>query len=165
MLRILKGKGWPTAALILIGALCAATAQAQPNITCNNAAFGGGPITTFDFTGGATVGSFVPTGAFDSNNGRGLLVLGNKVYYTELTGGVGATDFIRVAPFNGGAGGADTGTLANPRPTVGIQDVAFSNGVMYILTGYPSDAPEVFGLDPVTGADVSGPEAIADPAA
>ncbi len=165
MSQILKGNGWLMAAVMFVVALCAATAQAQPDITCNNAALGGGPITTFDFTGGATVSSFVPTGAFGTNNGRGLLVLGNKVYYTELTSGFGPTDFIRVAPFNGGAGGADTGTLANPRPTTGIQDVAFSNGVMYVLTGYPSDAPEVFGLDPVTGAIVSGPVSIAAPAA
>ena len=165
MSRILKGYGWPTAAIMLVVALCAATAQAQPDITCNNSAFGGGPITTFDFTGGATVGSFVPTSAVGFDNGRGLLVLGNKVYYTELIGGSGPTDFIRVAPFNGGAGGADTGALPNPRPTVGVQDVAFSNGVMYILTGYPTDTPEVFGLDPVTGAVVSGPVAIAAPAA
>src|SRR5260370_25053211 len=103
MSRILKGKGWPTAALTLVVALCAATVQAQPNITCNNAGFGGTPITTYDFTGGATVASFVPTGATGANNGRGVLVLGNKVYYTELTGlGFGPTDFIRIAPFNGG---------------------------------------------------------------
>jgi len=151
---------------MLIVALCAATAQAQPNITCNNSAFGTGPITTYDFTGGATVGSFLPTGAFGNNNGRGVLVIGNNVYYTELTGfGFGPTDFIRIAPFNGGAGGADTGALANPRPTTGVQDVAFSNGVLYVLTGYPVDPLEVFGLDPLTGAIVSGPVAIAGPAA
>ena len=166
MSLILKRIGWPTAALMLVAALCASAAQAQPDITCNSAALGGGPITTFDFTGGATVGSFVPTGAFGTNNGRGLLVLGNNVYYTELTGtGFAPTDFIRIAPFNGGAGGADTGALPNPRPTVGVQDVAFANGVLYVLTGYPSAAPEVFGLDPVTGAVLSGPVSIAAPAA
>lgn len=163
MSRILKGNGRLTATLTLVVALCATTAQAQPNITCNNAGFATGPITTYDFTGGATVGSFLPTGAFGGNNGRGVLVIGNKVYYTELTGGFGATDFIRIAPFNGGTGGADTGALANPRPTTGVQDVAFSNGVLYVLTGYPLDAPKVFGLNPVTGAVVSGPIAIAAP--
>ncbi len=166
MSRILKWNGWLTAALTLVVALCAATVQAQPNITCNNAGFGGVPITTYDFTGGATVASFVPTGATGANNGRGVLVLGNKVYYTELTGlGFGPTDFIRIAPFNGGAGGADIGTLANPRPTTGVQDVAFSGGALYVLTGYPVDALEVFKLDPLTGTVLSGPVAIAGPAA
>jgi hypothetical protein len=49
----------------------------------------GGPITTYDFTGGAVVGTFIPTGAFDANNGRGVEVIGNLVYYTELSGGGG----------------------------------------------------------------------------
>jgi hypothetical protein len=77
----------------------------------------------------------------------------------------GGTDFIRIAPFNGGAGGPDIGTLPNPRPGFGVQDLAFSNGVLYVLTGYPSAALEVFGLNPLTGAVVSGPVSIAAPAA
>jgi hypothetical protein len=152
-------------AFTVLGALCAATAQAQPSITCNNSAFGGGPITTYDFTGGAVLGSFVPTGASDSNNGRGVEVIGNNIYYTELTDMFGPTDFIRIAPFNGGAGGADIGTLPNPRPTVGVQDLAFFDGVLYAMTGYPTSALEVFGLNPVTGAIVSGPVSISAPAA
>jgi len=152
-------------ALTLVVSLWAATAQAQPLIVGNYAAFGGGPIRTYNFTGGALVGSFVPTGAFDSNNGRGVLVLGNKVYYTELTAGFGPTDFIRIAPFNGGAGGADIGSLPNPRPGTGVQDLAVSNGVLYALTGYPFTAPpQVFGLNPLTGAVLSGPVSIAGPA-
>jgi hypothetical protein len=103
-------------------AVWAATAQADPLIVGNHSAFGGGPIQTWDFaTGGATVGSFVPTGASDSNNGRGVAVLGNKVYYTELSNGFGPTPSIEVAPFNGGAGGADITTLPNPRPGFGVR--------------------------------------------
>src|SRR5215831_1695061 len=92
-----RTRGWIAVALILVVALWAATAQAAPLIICNNAAFGGGPIRTYDFAiGGAPGASFIPTGAFDSNNGRGVLVLDNKVYYTELSSGFGPTDFIRV---------------------------------------------------------------------
>ena len=150
-------------ALTLVLGLSVARAQAQL-IVGNTAAFGGGPIKTHDFATGGTVGSFVPTGAFNSNNGRGLAVLDNEVFYTELSGGFGATDFIRVAPFNGGAGGADIRTLPNPRPGFGIQDLAFSGGVLYALTGYPFSSLKVFGLNPVTGAVLSGPVSIAGPA-
>lgn len=158
---------------ILVVALWAATAQAQPLITCNNAAsevlFTSQPITTYDFSDGDVVGSFLPTGArppFDVfANGRGVLVLGNKVYYTELDDNDPnfATDFIRIAPFNGGAGGADIGTLPNPRPGFGVSDLTFSNGVLYVLTGYPFDTPEVFGLNPLTGAVQRGPITISVP--
>lgn len=147
------------------GSFWAATAQADPLIIGNNAAAGGGPIQTYDFaTGGAPVASFVPTGASALlANGRGVLVLGNKVYYTELVGlgGFGPTPSIQVAPFNGGAGGADITTLPNPRPGTGVQDLAIANGVLYVLTGYPfTTPPQVFGLNPVTGAVVSGPVTI-----
>jgi hypothetical protein len=101
--------------LVLIGLLCA-TAQGQPSplVAGNNAAAGNGPIATTDFPEGPTV-SFIPDGAKagTDSNGRGILVLGNKVYYTELSNLFGPTDFIRVAPFNGGKGGSD-----NAVPTV-----------------------------------------------
>jgi hypothetical protein len=162
----LKASGLLTMAFTLVVALWAAIAQAQPLITCNQGGLNGStPINTYDFTSGALVGSFVPTGAFDLNDGRGVEVIGNKVYYTELTDQEGPTDFIRIAPFNGGAGGADIGTLPNPRPGFGIQDVAFRNGVLYVMTGYPSDPLEVFGLNPFTGAVVKGPISISAPAA
>jgi len=164
MSQTFRASGWIAVAFTFVVALWAATAQAQPLITCNNAAFGGGPITTYNFTGGAVVGSFVPTGAFDANNGRGVLVLGNKVHYTELSSGFGPTDFIRIAPYNGGAGGADIGTLPNPDPGKGVQDLATSNGVLYAMTGYFSGPLKVFGLNPLTGAVVSGPVSIAAPA-
>jgi hypothetical protein len=84
--------------------------------------------------------SFVPTGALRApNNGRGVLVLGNKIYYTELVGddGFGPTDFIHAAPFNGGAGGPDNPAwaLPNPRPRCGVQDLAYHDGFIYALTG------------------------------
>ena len=132
-----------------------------PLIVGNNAAAGGGPIQTFDFSaGGAPVASFVPTGASDSNNGRGVDVVGSEVFYTELSSGFGPTSSIEVAPYNGGAGGADTRTLPNPRPTTGIQDLASSGGALYVLTGYPNQALEVFKLDPSTGAVLAGPISI-----
>jgi hypothetical protein len=167
---ILKGIGRLAPAFALIVALFATTtAQAGPLITCNQAAQGGGPITTYDFSGGATVASFVPTGALPNGNGRGVQVLGNNIYYTELVftppSFFGPTDVIHIAPYNGGAGGADTRTIPNPRPTVGIQDLAYFNGVLYILTGYPFDAPQVFGLNPSNGAVVIGPISISAPGA
>lgn len=145
------------------GAKVTVTVQ-PPLIVGNSAAFGGGPIATFDFATGATVGYFVPTGAFDNNNGRGVAVRDNEVFYTELTNGFGPTDFIRVAPFNGGAGGSDTRAIPNPRPGTGIQDLAFFGPVLYVLTGYPSSPLQVFRLDPVTGNVLSAPVAIAGPA-
>jgi len=75
----------------------AATAQADPLIIGNNAAFSGGPIQTYDFaTGGAPQASFVPSSATGSKNGRGVAVFDGNVYYTELTSGLGASDGIHV---------------------------------------------------------------------
>jgi len=116
----------------------------QALIVGNTAACGNGPVSTFDANTGAAVGSFIPSGASGCNNGRGVEVFSNNVYYTELANGFGATDVIHVAPFNGGAGGADIGTIPSPRPTTGIQDLDFSGGFLYALTGYPSDLLQVF---------------------
>ena len=136
-----------------------------PLIIGNNANFGGGPIQTFDFsTGGPPVAEFVPTGASDSNNGRGLEVIGSEVFYTELSGGFGETLSIEVAPYSGGAGGSDTRTLPNPRPGTGTQDLAASGGSLYALTGYPSSPLEVFKLNPSSGEVLAGPISIAAPA-
>jgi hypothetical protein len=142
------------------GSTC--TTPTNINIVGNNAAFGGGPIQTYDFNTGALVNSFVPDGAtIDSNNGRAVLVVGNEVFYTELCcGGVGATDFIRVAPFNGGAGGADIRSLPNPSSS-GVQDLAFAGGALYALTGYSGGPLQVFKLDPTSGAVLGGPVPIA----
>lgn len=163
--NVTRGTGSLTAALILVVSLWAAPAQSQ-TIVGNSAGFGGGPIDSFDFATGALLNSFVPAGALVGNsNGRGLLVLGNNVYYTELNPCCfGPTDSIRVAPYNGGAGGADTRTIPNPRPGDGVQDLSYANGLIYALTGYITDTPEVFALSPVTGAVVSGPVSIASPA-
>ena len=101
----------------------------------NSAAFGNGPIGTVDMTTGLQVGSFIPDQAkIGSNNGRGVAVLGNFVYYTELVGGFGASSGIYVAPFNNGAGGADIKSFANPVPGTGIVDLAESGGVLYAIT-------------------------------
>jgi hypothetical protein len=92
-------------ALALLGT--GGVAQADTLCIQNNAAFGNGPIVTVDCTTHTFVNSFIPDNAkIGSNNGRGVEVLGNFVYYTELGGGgFGATDAIHVAPFNNGAGG------------------------------------------------------------
>ncbi len=140
-----------------------------PLIVGNNAAFGGGPIQTYDFGTGSLVNSFVPDGATSgpSNNGRAVAVAGNKVFYSELSGsGFGPSDAIHIAPFNGGVGGSDIGTLPNPAPSVGIQDLDYANGALYALTGYPSGSLQVWKLDPTTGAVLAGPIAInSDPSA
>jgi hypothetical protein len=149
------------------GSLWAATAQAHL-IIANELAVtpSGSPIETYAFdTGGARVAFFFPTGASGVHSGSGVAVLGNKVYYTELPlGGFGSTDSIRIAPFNGGAGGADImPPLPNPRPGAGIRDLDVANGVVYVLTGFPSASVQVFGLDPLTGLVVSGPVTISGP--
>jgi hypothetical protein len=140
------------------GTTCAKPLKPPFSIVGNNAAFGDGPIQTYDFNTGALVNSFVPDGAtIDSNNGRAVLVVGNEVFYTELCcGGFGATDFIRVAPFNGGAGGADIRTLPNPSSS-GVQDLAFAGGALYALTGYTGGPLQVFKLDPTNGTVLGGP--------
>jgi hypothetical protein len=110
-------------------------------VSGNSAAFGHGPISTYDVTTHTFVGSFVPDGAFGSNNGRGLALTKNEFFYTELTNGFGATDGIRVAPFNGGNGGADVGFFPNPIPGQGIADLAFGAEGLWVLAGYPSVGP------------------------
>ncbi len=137
-----------------------------PLIVANNAAVAGGPIQTYDFGTGGIVNSFAPDGAANGN-GRGVAVVGNEVFYTELNGSeFGPSDSIHVAPFNGGAGGHDTRTLPNPAPSVGIQDLDYAKGALYALTGYPSGSLQVWKLDPTTGAVLAGPIAInSDPGA
>ncbi len=153
-----------TVAVLLLSALPAMASG--PLIVGNNANIGGGPIQTYDFsTGGSPLAEFVPSGAGGSNNGRGLEVIGSEVFYTELSNSFGASDAIHVAPYNGGAGGADTRTIPNPRPTTGIQDLAASGGSLYALTGYPYEELQVFKLRPSSGAVLAGPIKIAAPAA
>jgi hypothetical protein len=47
----------------------------------------------------------------------------------------------------------------------GIQDLTFSNSILYVLTGYDTQVPIVYGLNLVTGAVIKGPVTIAQPAA
>ena len=112
----------------------------------NNASAGGGPIVTVDLTNQTPVNSFIPDNALNcslgSCNGRGVEVLGNFVYYTELNGGFGPSDGIHVAPLNNGAGGADITSFPNPVPGTGVVDLAAAGGKLYAMTGYP-DGPEV----------------------
>ena len=130
----------------------------EPLIVGNNAAFGGGPIQTYDFGTGALVNSFVPDAANNGGNGRAVAVVGNNVFYSELSNGDGPSDAIHVAPFHSGAGGSDTSTLPNPAPSAGIQDLDYANGALYALTGYDTAGPvQAWKLDPGTGAVLSGP--------
>jgi hypothetical protein len=142
-----------------VGILAASgmAAHADVIVAANSAAFGNGPIGAFNFTTGSPVNSFVPDGAFDSNNGRGLAMTLDRYFYTELLGGFGATDMIRIAPYNNGLGGADIGSFANPAPGQGVQALAFGAAGLYVLTGYPSSTPTVWVLNGVTGALVGGP--------
>jgi len=153
-------------AIVATGGSRASASGTGPIIVGNTAAYGGGPIQSYDFSaGGAPTASFVPSGATGSNNGRGLVVIGSEVYYTELSNRFGATPSIEVAPYNGGAGGADTRTLPNPRPGFGIQDLKTFGGALYVLTGYSTNPLEVFKLNPFSGAVLGGPISIASPAA
>jgi hypothetical protein len=141
--------------------------------------FGGGPIETFDFdAGGTQVGAFTPDGALPSSQtrlGRGLVVIGEEFFYTELSitnvydpdsdtyQAFLRTEAIRVGPFNGGAGGADTRTIPNPSPLEGIASLAYADGVLYVLTGYtfegvtPVSPLRVWKLNPSTGAVLATP--------
>jgi hypothetical protein len=143
------------------GSTCTTTQPPASTIVGNNAADGGGPIQTYDLSTGSLVNSFVPDGAQPSGaNGRAVEVAGNEIFYSELSNLFGASDGIHVAPFNGGAGGSDLRVLPNPSPTTGIQDLEFSNGNLYALTGYPNGSLQVWKLDPSNGAVLAGPVAI-----
>jgi hypothetical protein len=125
----------------------------------NQAAFGNGVIESIDLDTHTVLGSFIPDGAkLGTNNGRGVqLFLGsNLVYYTELTNGFGSTDFIRVAPYNNGAGGADITHFANPVPGTGVVDLAGSGGFLYVMTGYPN-GPEVVQKTDGVGNNIGAP--------
>jgi hypothetical protein len=150
-------------ALVALGLLITSSfALADVLIIGNNAAFGNGPIQTYSFTTGALVAQFVPDGAVGTNDGRGIAVANGLVYYTELStslgGGIGPSDGIHLAPFNGGAGGSDITVLPNPNPLFGIQDLAYSQGYLFALTGYSDQdtgIPTVYKLDPSTGTVVN----------
>jgi hypothetical protein len=152
--------GFSTLALLLVGG---AQAVSGPIIVGNN---GSGvidqPIQTFDFATGDVLNSFTPTGAAGAS-GHGLAVAGNTVYYTETTGGIGPSDGIHVAPFNGGAGGPDTMVLPNPRPGTGISNLKFHDGILYAMAGKFFASPVVYELNPTNGA-VLGSVAISGPA-
>ena len=151
-------------AVLAVGLLSVGTARADVFTTAvtNNAAYGGGPIQTWvlNLTMGTAVsgGSFVPTGAMvGSANGRAIAVTNTQFYYTELSGGFGATPSIESGLFNGGAGSADNGSVANPTPGLGIQNLHFGGGGLYAVAGYPTSGPFVYVFNPNTGAIISGP--------
>jgi hypothetical protein len=137
-----------------------------PLIVGNSGSIGDGPIETwYGGSGGSPIASFVPDGAADGASGRGLALIGNELFYTELTGGSGPTDLSRVAPFNGGLGAADTRSLPNPDRATGIAALATAEGVLYVLSGHGgSGPPRVYGLDPSTGTVASGPVDLDAPA-
>ena len=140
--------------------LCSA-AKADVLVIQNSADFGNGPIATVDMTTAAQVGSFIPDQATSCPgggcNGRGVAVLGNFVYYTELdNGGFGSSAGIFVAPFNNGAGGHDIKSFPNPVPGTGVVDLAGSGGLLYAMTGYPN-GPEVVQATDGNGNNVGGP--------
>jgi hypothetical protein len=147
-----------------------ASADDFETVVINNAAFGSGPIQSWSLditTGTATAtGSFVPTGASDSNNGRAIAVTNTQFYYSELTSGFGPTVSVETGPYNGGAGGPDNGGFTNPIPGRGIQNLHFGAAGLYIVSGYPTQAPEVFIVDPTNGTILNTPVTLAtDPAA
>lgn len=168
----MRKSGQLIAVLVLGILVLTGSAQADSFVTAviNNAAFGGGPIQSWSLditTGTATAtGSFVPSGATDSNNGRAIAVTNTQFYYSELTSGFGPTVMVETGPYNGGAGGTDNGGFLNPIPGRGIQNLHFGTAGLYIVSGYPTSAPEVFIVDPVSGAILNTPVTLAtDPAA
>lgn len=139
-----------TTALIGVASL----AKADDLGIANQSGFGNGLIETVDLTTHTFVNSYIPDGAkLGTNNGRGVEVLGNFVYYTELTNGFGPTDFIRVSNFNNGAGGPDIFQYPNPVPGTGVVDQTAANGLVYAMTGYPN-GPEVVQATNGSGVNV-----------
>ena len=129
---------------------CSGTSFASPFIV-GNVCCVGSTIKTYDYATGKLIASFTPTNDF---NGRGVEVIGNTVYYTgsgEREPGAPNLHDIYLAPFNGGLGGHDTGIIISPRPAYGIQDLDYSNGVLYALTGYYSGPPIVYPYDLISG--------------
>jgi hypothetical protein len=152
-------------AVLAVLIACQHRAVAEPVIVGNN---GSGaidqPIQTYDFASGNLLNSFTPTAAAGAS-GHGLAVAGNTIYYTETTGsnGIGPSDGIHVAPFNGGAGGPDTMVLPNPRPGTGISNLKFHDGILYAMAGKFFASPIVYELNPTNGA-ILGSVAISGPA-
>ncbi len=135
------------------------SANADELVIANQSAFGNGLIDTVDVTTHTNVTSFIPDQAkVGSNNGRGVAVLGNFLYYTELTGsGFGPSAGIFVAPFNNGAGGADIKSFPNPVPGTGIVDLTSDNmGHLFAMTGY-NLGPEVVQETDGNGNNIGGP--------
>ena len=123
----------------------------------------GSTIKTYDYATGVLIASFTPDNDF---NGRGVEVIGNAIYYTgsgERSFGAPNLHDIYIAPFNGGSGGHDIGIISSPRPDFGIQDLDYSNGILYALTGYFSGPPIVYALDPTTGQVLGSPVTIVGP--
>jgi len=146
----------PLGAVAAVALMSAGAAKADVLAIQNNASFGNGPIVTVDMTTNTIVNSFIPDQAkIGSANGRAVAVLGNFVYYTELSGGFGPSTGIFVAPFNNGAGGADIKSFVNPVPGTGIVDLAESGGLLYAMTGYPN-GPEVVQATDGNGGNVGG---------
>lgn len=115
-------------------------------------------IQTFSLSDGTPLNTFLPQGGVDpSGNGRGLAIQGGYVYYTEVPqSGNGGSDGIHVCSYGTeGAGGTSDSRwppLSNPRPGAGIQALSFYGGYLYALTGYPYQSPEVYKIDPSSGA-------------
>ncbi|HZZ25681.1 MAG TPA: hypothetical protein VFE60_25385 [Roseiarcus sp.] len=147
-----------TTAIVAAGAtLAAQAARADTFVITNSAAAGNGPIATVDITNGTFVNSFIPDQAkIDSANGRAVEVLGNFVYYTELTDGFGLSTGIFVAPFNNGAGGTDIKSFANPVPGTGIVDLAAAKGELFAMTAVIPMALRSF-RQPMETATISAP--------
>ena len=126
-----------------------ATAWGQLVTGIRTGYFNDSTIQTNSFGGGTLVNSFLPDGAKPFGTGRGVEIVGNKIYYTEATGSAflpGPTNSIRIAPYNQGAGGADITTIPNPRSGYMVQDLDYdsTNSILYVLTGYYWDTvPQV----------------------
>ena len=121
---------------------------------------GGGSVATLDFATGNESASFTTDGAAIDSRGRAVEVVGGTVYYAAISGD------IHLAPYNNGLGGSDLGTIPNPRPGFGVQDLDFSNGILFALTGYSDGTPGtpvVYRLNPTTGAVIGSPVTINGP--
>ena len=131
-----------------------------------------GPIQSFDYASGVLLNSFTPDGAnglpfYPQPAGRAFAIYGGKIYYTEFQDS-DLSSPIHVCLYGDyGTGGHDlpnssqqTSPLPNPRQGYCIQGLAFHNGELYALTGYNTGQPEVYELNPNSGAVIAGPISI-----
>jgi hypothetical protein len=120
-------------------------------------------VKTINFSNGSLVNDFGPPGEFSYWTGRGLAIHNGEIFYSGVDSTFDFSDGIHVCNYGNSGSGASTDNrvLTNPRPSgFGIQDLAFHNNQLYVLTGYAENPLKVYQLDPVSGIVIGNPNGI-----